>query len=85
MISATLALAYLIAAAHRLERRASQSKTIPTTGFLILFPALIGAHQYLQWGIFIPTQRQAAEKVNQERRQQQFASTTKLSIGDTAP
>jgi peroxiredoxin len=85
LLALAIAAAYLIAAVVGWKGPNRRRRLVRFAGFLALFPALVGAQQYLQWGIFMPQLRQAAEKELLRNRPERFAASTYVSVGDQAP
>lgn len=85
LVALAIAAAYLVAAMVGWNGPNRRGRLIRFAAFLALFPALVAAQQYLQWGIFMPQLREAAEKELFRNQQERFAASTHVSVGDTAP
>ncbi len=85
LIALAVAVLYLVAAIVGWRSPYRRSRLLRFFGFLVLCPALIGAQYYLLWGIFIPSMREAAEQENAVRRQERYAASSHVAIGDSAP
>jgi len=85
LLALAIAAAYLIAAVVGWKGPNRRRRLMRFAGFLALFPALAGAQYYLNWGIFMPQLRQAAEKELLRNQRERFAASTHVSVGDQAP
>lgn len=85
LLALVLAVAFLIAAVVGWKGPHRKARLYLSCCFLVLFPTLIGAQRYLQWGIYMPLLREAGEKELLARQQEQFSASTNVAVGDAAP